>query len=58
MKAYETTGTYIKHGKRYKFTKKVNAETERAAKEILLSQMGGKQNLRRGDITIATIKVA
>jgi ribosomal protein L20A (L18A) len=57
MKTYEVKGTYKKKGNLYNFSKKVSAETENMAKEKTLAEMGGKQNLKRTDITLETVKV-
>jgi len=58
MKTFETKGTYKKKGKIYSFTKSVKAENEKMAKEKVLAELGGKQNLKRTDIVLQGIKAA
>jgi len=58
MKNYEVTGTYSKKGLIHKFTKTVLADDKEKAKEVCYSLMGGKQKIKRKDITMSDIKEA
>jgi len=58
MKTYEIKGTYKKKGNLYNFTKNVTVENEKMAKEKVFAEMGGKQNLKRTDIVLQSVKVA
>ncbi len=57
MKTYEVRGSYNKNGK-HTFTVKMNAQSEKLAKEKTFAEFGGKQGLTRRHITIDEIKVA
>ncbi len=54
---YTAKGEYKKSGSKEKFTKEVDAENEKMAKEKLYAEMGSKQGVKRHDIAIAEIKV-
>ena len=58
MKNFEAKGTYAKNGVVQKFAKEVHAENEKLAREKVLSLVGGKQRIRRKDITISEVTVA
>lgn len=58
MKTFEVKGTYKKKGNLYNFTKSVKAENEKMGKEKIFAEMGGKQKLKRTDITLESIKAA
>ena len=55
-KKYETKGTFEKKGKKQKFSKIVEAANEKMAKEKTLSEIGGKQRIRRANIKITETK--
>ncbi|MFA5357454.1 MAG: 50S ribosomal protein L18Ae [archaeon] len=55
-KLFEVKGIYEKKGENQKFTKIVKAASEKMAKEKVLSQMGGKQRVKRANITIEEVK--
>lgn len=55
-KMFEAKGTFEKKGEKQKFTKTVKAASEKLAKEKVLSQIGGKQKIKRANIKIEGIK--
>jgi large subunit ribosomal protein LX len=58
MKTFEAKGTYTKKGKENKYTKKIEAENEKMAKEKIYATFGGKQKIRRGNIKISELTAA
>jgi len=58
MKGFEVTGTYIKNGQKQKFLKNIKADNEKMAKEYAYSLIGGKQKIRKQDISIQETKEA
>jgi len=58
MKSFELVGTTTKRGMTQKFKKVVVADSKEQAKEVALSLIGGKQKVKRKDITITTIEEA
>lgn len=52
---YEVKGTFKHKGKQQKYTKEVYSESEKLAKEKILSLIGGKQKIKRKDIMINEI---
>jgi len=58
MKTYQAKGIFTKKGEKHAFTKNVEAQNEKMAKEQVYSLMGGKQNLKRRNIAIESIKAA
>jgi large subunit ribosomal protein LX len=58
MKSYETKGTFEKNGETGKFTKIVQAISEKLAKEKIFTLIGGKQKIKRRQIKINEVKEA
>ena len=58
MKTFEVKGTFEKNRETGKFTKTVHAISEKLATEKILTQLGGKQKIKRSKITIEEIKEA
>ena len=52
------TGIFLKKGEENKFTKELQATSEKAAKEKIYAEFGSKNNLKRKDIKITEIKEA
>lgn len=57
MAMYEIKGTYTKSGVKEKYTKTIEAKSEKLAKEKAYSLIGGKQKILRIHMTVDEIKV-
>ena len=55
---FEIVGTTLEKGKEQRFTKFLEAENEKMAREKLFSLMGSKHKIKRRHITIETAKGA
>jgi len=55
---FVATGIFLKNGQENKFTKELNATSEKAAKEKIYAEFGSKNNLKRKDIKIQGLKGA
>jgi ribosomal protein L20A (L18A) len=56
MKQFEGKGIFEKNGKKERFAKIVGCESEKLARENILSQIGGKQRIKRVNIEITEVK--
>lgn len=56
MKQFEVKGIFEKNGKKEKFAKMARCGSEKLARESVLSQIGGKQRIKRVNIEITEIK--
>ncbi len=55
---FEIKGTFKQQGEDQGYTKLLNAENEKMAREKIYSLFGGKQKIARRNITISEIKEA
>ena len=55
MPAFRITGTFQMGRDRQRFTKEVAAKDEKAARHILLSDMGSKHGITRPNIQVKTV---
>lgn len=54
---YTAKGEYTKSGTTDKFTKEIDAKSEKLAREKLYAELGGKQGIIRRNIIVKEIKV-
>lgn len=57
MTMYEIKGTYTKSGVKQKYTKNLEATSEKLAKEKAYALIGGKQRILRAHMSVDEIKV-
>lgn len=55
---FTVTGIFLKRGEEHRFTKELDADSEKAAKEKIYAEFGSKNNLKRKDIKINELKKA